>query len=254
MKKLAIAAILFLSVRSLCFANEVVERAPFGHVSVYPPERTSAAQVVIMVSGDGGWRGTVLPMAEYLKTKNCLVAGIDIREYFASLKRRRDDCSNLTQDFSDLARFLEEKYGIAANQKPLLIGYSSGATLVYGTIVEAPQGTFLGAISFGFCPDLPLNKPFCEGNGLEWTAGRQGHGLWLLPARNLQTPWYAFQGLTDRVCDEEKTAEYVSKVPIGKFVLLPKVGHGFHKTQNWIDEFDGVLSELVKPQSNDETK
>ena len=38
----------------------------------------------------------------------------------------------------------------------------------------------------GFCPDLPLTKPFCKGSGLEWTAGPKGKGFNFLPARTLE--------------------------------------------------------------------
>jgi len=53
-----------------------------------------------------------------------------------------------------------------AYQRPLLVGYSSGATLVYAALAAAPPEAFAGAISLGFCPDLEIHKPLCHGRAL----------------------------------------------------------------------------------------
>ncbi|SPZ91950.1 Type IV secretory pathway, VirJ component [Sphingobacterium multivorum] len=47
-----------------------------------------------------------------------------------------------------------------------MVGYSYGATLVYGLIAQAPAGTFRGGIALGFCPDITIAKPLCKGSGL----------------------------------------------------------------------------------------
>jgi len=92
-------------------------------------------------------------------------------------------------------------------------------------LVQAPPNTFHGAISLGFCPDLPLTKPLCRGYGLEWKPGPKGRGYSFLPALNLQTPWIAFQG---------------------SIVLLPKVGHGFVVQQNWMPQFRQAFKNLIE--------
>ena len=45
--------------------------------------------------------------------------------------------------------------------KPVLIGYSSGATIAYAALAQAGDTRFSGAMTLGFCPDLIIHKPFC---------------------------------------------------------------------------------------------
>jgi hypothetical protein len=55
---------------------------------------------------------------------------------------------------------------------PVLVGYSSGATVVYAALVQSPPGTFAGALSLGFCPDQDFSgAALCPGAGLHYTQG-----------------------------------------------------------------------------------
>jgi Type IV secretory pathway, VirJ component len=220
---------------------ETLTYESFGTIYVYPPDSGTTNTVAIIVSGDGGWRGSELKMADMLATQNTLVVGFDIRHYIHQVAQRHESCTDTVADFVRLSNFLKAHYKISADMKPLLLGYSSGATLVYGVLVQAPADTFLGGISFGFCPDLQLNKPLCSVESVTLNPNR----LSFLPAKNLQTRWYAFQGMTDQVCNEEETREYVEKVPNSKFILLPMVGHGFRKPRGWIEEFCDAYKELT---------
>jgi type IV secretory pathway VirJ component len=214
---------------------------PFGTLYVYPPESGVTNTVVIIASGDGGWRGSELKMAEMLATQDTLVIGFDIRHYIHQVDQRPNNCTETVADFVHLYNFVKQQYKINTDMKPLLLGYSSGATLIYALLVQAPAETFLGGISFGFCPDLQLTKPLCGVDSVQLSAER----LSFLPAKNLQTRWYAFQGMTDQVCNEEETRAYVEKVPNSKFILLPMVGHGFRKPRGWIAEFRDAYKELT---------
>ena len=95
---------------------------------------------------------------------------------------------------------------------PVLVGYSSGATLAYAALVQAPVNTFRGAISLGFCPDLELRRPFCKGHGLVSQPTRDGKGVLFAPAGELAAPWIALQGDVDKVCDPKQTADFVARV------------------------------------------
>lgn len=113
-------------------------------------------------------------------------------------------------------------------------------------MVQAPPNTFRGAISLGFCPDLPLTKPLCRRSGLEWKPGPKEKGYSFLPATNLEVPWIAFQGTIDQVCDPTATEDYVKQVNKGELVLLPKVGHGFSVPRNWMPQLKQSFSRLVE--------
>lgn len=134
---------------------------------------------------------------------------------------------------------------------PALVGYSSGPTLVYAVLVQAPTGTFQGGISLGFCPDLQLPKPLCRDSGLTWKILPHGKGYRFLPAPRLETPWIAFQGMDDQVCDAAVTEGYVKQVSSTQLVLLPKVGHGFSVQRNWMPQFKRAFPDLT--QANRQT-
>jgi len=199
----------------------------------------------MFVSGDGGWNLGVVDMARELVALNALVVGVDITYYLKQLGRSSEHCVYPAADFELLSKYVQKKLGFPQYIAPVLIGYSSGATLAYAALVQAPANTFLGAISLGFCPDLPLSKVLCRGSGLEWTKGPRGKGYSFLPATHLEVPWVAFQGTIDRVCDAEKTKAYVKQVNKGKIVMLPKVGHGFSVPKNWLPQFKKEFALLV---------
>jgi type IV secretory pathway VirJ component len=229
--------------------EETVSFGPFGTVHLYRgAERPS--RVVLFVSGDGGWNLGVVDMARQLATLDALVAGVDIRKYLAALEKGPGKCAYPAADFEALGQYLQKKLGWPRYTAPILVGYSSGATLVYAVLAQAPPGTFRGALSLGFCPDLDLRKPPCRGAGLEWRKGPKGKGVLFEPAANLSAPWIAFQGTIDQVCLPEETKAYVARVPRGELVSLPKVGHGFSVPANWLPRFREAfrrLKELPEP-------
>jgi type IV secretory pathway VirJ component len=224
--------------------DETLRFGRFGAVTVYR-QTPHPAQVVLFVSGDGGWNQGVVDMAKEIATLNALVVGIDITHYLTALRTGAEACSYPAADFEALSQFVQKTLAFPTYVPPVLVGYSSGATLVYATLVQAPPGTFRGAISLGFCPDLPLTKPFCRGHGLEWTPGPKGKGYSFSPAATLQNPWIALQGTTDQVCDPATTESYVRQVGSSQLVMLPKVGHGFSVERNWLPQLKEVFTSLV---------
>jgi type IV secretory pathway VirJ component len=220
----------------------------FGKIALYQPSN-AATQVVLFVSGDGGWNLGVIDMARELATLNALVVGIDITTYLKQLERSSEACAYPAADFERLSQYVQKKLGSPRYLTPVLIGYSSGATLVYAVLAQAPGSTFLGAISLGFCPDLALPKPLCRGSGLEWTNEPRGKGYRFLPATHLAVPWVAFQGAIDRVCDPQKTKAYANQVNTGKIIMLPKVGHGFSMPKNWMPQFKKEFARLTRQAS-----
>jgi type IV secretory pathway VirJ component len=216
----------------------------FGKVTLYR-ESPNPAHVVLFVSGDGGWNLGVVDMARALAGLDALVIGIDITHYLKQLEAADDKCSYPASDFEALSQYVQKKLDLPTYTPPVLVGYSSGATLVYAVLVQAPTNTFPGAISLGFCPDLPLTKEFCHGNGLEWTAGPKGKGYSFLPDPKLELPWVAFQGLVDQVCDPATVESYVKQVGNARLVSLEKVGHGFSVQKNWMPQFKKTFAQIV---------
>ena len=217
----------------------------FGKVTIYY-QSPKPSHVVLFVSGDGGWNKGVVDMARELSSLDALVAGIDITHYLKELERTSESCSYPAADFELLSKFLQKKLNFPVYVPPVLVGYSSGATLVYAILAQAPPDTFRGAISMGFCPDLLLAKPLCKGNGLEWKKGVRGKGFVFFEAHHLKNPWIAFQGEIDQVCNAEEVKRYVKDVNLGEIVLLPKVGHGFSVTRNWMPQFKDAFRRIAE--------
>ncbi len=208
---------------------------PFGTVTVYAPSRPPEA-VVLFVSGDGGWNLGVVGMAERLRSLGALVAGIDIRAYTKALDSS-SSCAYPAGDFEELSRALQLRQKLPDYQRPILVGYSSGATLVYAALAGGPPETFAGAVSLGFCPDLDLRKPLCRSRTLVATPRSKGAGYDLGPATGLAVPWMVLQGEVDQVCAPAATRRFLSSVPSGRLYELPRVGHGFAVTRNWEPQF-----------------
>ena len=167
MKMLLIAALLAALVPRTGAAQVETLTAPtFGRISVYAPSGAPDA-VVLFISGDGGWNLGVVAMAERLRDLGALVVGIDIRSFLRGLAASGGDCTYPAGDLEELSRHVQLHRKLASYKRPILVGYSSGATLVYAALASAPAETFAGAISLGFCPDILIRPPLCEMRGLK---------------------------------------------------------------------------------------
>jgi type IV secretory pathway VirJ component len=211
--------------------EEALRSGTFGSVTLYAPSRPPE-QVVLFVSGDGGWNLGVVDMARRLASLGALVAGIDIGAYRGRLAKV-SSCAYPAGDLEQLARDVQLRRKMPVYHRPILVGYSSGATLVYLALASAPPETFAGGISLGFCPDLALGTPPCRGARLPWTEAKK-HGTYVFePAAGLVPSWMVLQGDRDQVCSPEATRRFVSEIRSARVFSLPKVGHGFAATNRW---------------------
>jgi len=228
----------------------------FGKVYIYNLT-TTPQNVIIMISGDGGWKFGVVGFSETFSEMNTLVIGVDILRYFKDLRLRTDDCYNVAADFVQLATEVEKKYNFPDYKPPVIMGYSSGATLVYGILAQARPGTFIGGISIGFCPDIELPKMLCEINGLTVKTDIPGKRYILQPDDKLGNPWIVLNGQLDRICNYPDVVDFMAKTKGAELITLPKVGHGFAKWNDfmpqWKDAFTRLIAnyEEVKPPKVD---
>jgi type IV secretory pathway VirJ component len=244
MKGILLCLLLSLSCPILNAKEETLTFGPFGKISLYY-ETPQPSHVALFVSGDGGWNLGVIDMARELASLDALVVGIDINHFIKQMEASAQKCLYPAADLELLSKFVQRKLNYPSYRTPVLIGYSSGATLLYAALVQAPANTFLGSISMGFCPDLLLKRPMCRGSGLEWISGPRGKGYNFLPAASLEVPWIALQGTIDQVCEPKSTEIFVKKVPHGEVIILPKVGHGFSVPKNWMPQFRQAFSNII---------
>lgn len=235
-----------LSVDTLSYGN-------FGKIIIYKPG-TVPNSVVLFLSGDGGWNMGVIEMSQSLVQQGALVAGLDIKLYLKRLNSLSLKCYYPAADFEDVSLMLQKRYKLASYNKPILVGYSSGAVWVYGILVQAPAATFKGAISLGFCPDIEINKPFCSGSGLQQHVLKAGQSFYLEPSDQLTAPFIALNGTKDQICDFAATQQFMKAVNTGQLIELPLVGHGFAVLSNWIPQFKEAYQHVLEAPSFAEQK
>jgi type IV secretory pathway VirJ component len=218
---------------------------PFGPVVVYR-YREHPARVALFVSGDGGWNLGVIEMARELATMDALVVGIDIPRYLKSLESSKQPCSYPAGDLEELSQWIQHKLGYPRYTQPLLVGYSSGATLVYAALAQAPPTTFGGGLSLGFCSLIPTVRVFCRGGGPAATGEPRARSVRVAPADSMRTPWTVLQGEADSSCTAADAASFVRRARGGRIVLLPKVGHGFGVESRWRQPFRDAFESLAR--------
>jgi type IV secretory pathway VirJ component len=217
-------------------AQEPLAHGRFATVTLYRPAG-DVKSVVLFLSGDGGWNQGVVDMAQALAHEGAMVAGIDVPKLLANLDKDGEACVSPDGDLENLSHYIQSYAKLPTYHTPVLVGYSSGATLAYAMLAQAPVNTFAGALSLGFCPDLLLHKTLCRGEDLHFKRRKQDGGIDVLPSAKLGNPWIVLNGAQDQVCDVVGAREFVAQTQHASFVELPKVGHGYSVTRNWMPQF-----------------
>ena len=149
-----------LEAQHVSVVEDTLRFGRFGLVHVYRgSERPS--HVALFASGDGGWNLGVVTMARALSAHGALVAGFDVVSYLKALEESTESCSYPAGDFEALGHYLEQRYAFSTYDAPVLVGYSSGATLVYATAAQAPPNTFRGASCPASRPRCLIRSPAC---------------------------------------------------------------------------------------------
>ena len=226
-------------------AARVLSLSGLGEITVYAPHG-EAKGLALFASGDGGWNLGVWDMAHTAQDLGYWVAGFSTPAFLKTLEADADQCSNASGLLDRIAALVAKEMKLPAYH-PVLIGYSSGATIMYAALAQSGDTHFGGAMTLGFCPDLIIHKSFCEGAG-----GLTAHKLPnppYTPVFNtvpvVKSPWIVLQGDIDQVCNPPATEAFVGKVKGGRVVMLPKVGHGYSVPRNWLPQYEQGLRDLL---------
>jgi type IV secretory pathway VirJ component len=217
---------------------------PYGDVTIYEPAG-KVASVALFLSGDGGWNQGVIPMARKLTEQNALVIGVNIPKFLNYLDDGTGDCTDPSGELLKLAQKVMSSYKVAKNDPPVVLGYSSGATVAYTVLVQAKAGSFAGGIGLGFCPDLETRKPMCGGAGLSHVKNTKAPGFVYDPVPSLAAPFVALQGGQDQVCNPAATDAFIARIKDAGVIDLPKVGHGFSVPKNWMPQYVDAYRRIV---------
>ena len=225
-------------------AQEKLSHGRFRDVSVYRPPG-EVRQFVLFLSGDGGWGSDVSGIARGLADRGAMVVGIDTPQLLASLEADDASCVFPDGDLENLSHYLQGFALLPTYHTPLLVGYSSGASLAYAVGAQAPEGTFMGVMTLGFCADLELSKPLCRGDGVHFTRHPDGKAMHLLPSPKFPLDWIAFNGTRDKACPIPHARKFAAQVPRAQFIELPKVAHSYATSSHWLPQFFDAYDQLT---------
>jgi type IV secretory pathway VirJ component len=226
-------------------ATRIIDYPGLGEITIYAPQG-DARGMALFASGDGGWNLGVWDMAQTAASLGYWVAGFSTPGFLKTLEASPGACSDAAGLLEQVSDSVKKEMKLPAAFRPVLIGYSSGATIAYAALAEAGDARFSGAMTLGFCPDLIIHRPWCEGAG-GLTATKMPKPPYT-PIFNtvprVPAPWIVLQGEIDQVCNPPATVAFVDKVKNGKVISLPKVGHGFGVPRNWMPQYRQGLIEL----------
>ena len=226
---------------------EVLSHGRFKEFQVFRPV-APVEHVVLFMSGDGGWSRGLTQMARALVADGALVIAIDTPDFYDVLEADGGTCVFPDGDLENLSHWVQAYYKLPTYFKPLLVGYSAGASLAYATLAQAPSGIFSGAVSLSFCADLDLKKPMCKGDALRYSPRKGEEGVRLQPTSKLSAPWVALHGTTDDECPAREAREFVARVRAARYVELPDMGHRYGPSAQWLPQFRDAYMSVLQAQ------
>jgi type IV secretory pathway VirJ component len=224
--------------------SEVLSHGRFKSVAIYHPAG-AVQEVVLFLSGDGGWQQDTDRMAKVLQAHGALVLGIDEPALLESFTGEKSACFFADGDLENLSHYVQAYYRLPTYITPVMGGYSAGATLAYATAAQAPPGLFTGVLTLGFTPDYESTKPFCKGEGVHFMRRADGKGLALLPDPKLALRWVDVHGADDSVCPAPAAAAFIGKIHAAQISLIPGVEHDFADPHQWSAALRGALETVT---------
>lgn len=139
-------------------ATEVVVRGKALTLTLYvPPAGTPPRGTVLMGSGDVGWVGLAVTLAEFLSEQGYNVAGVNARQYLSSFTSGKDHATvaDIGRDYATIAAFLRDRHLLAP---PVVVsGVSEGAALAVAAAADVANHQWLqGVLTLGLPPSAEL--------------------------------------------------------------------------------------------------
>jgi type IV secretory pathway VirJ component len=222
----------------------------FGYIAVIRPIGAPTS-VALFLSGDGGWDSGVIDMATALSKTGALVLGINTPAYIKNSDAVPDEtCHSAAIDLQMMSQYAQQRLGFKDYIEPVLVGYSSGATLAYIGASQSPA-SFRGAISLSFGTNLYNKKPYCANVGLKSRPDTNQPGHIVEPSTSIDTPWVVLQGAQDQVINPELARKFVAQTHGAALIMLPKVGHSYTNYANWWPQFEHAYRTISSTASRE---
>ncbi len=227
--------------------QDTLSHGRFKNATIYRPAGP-VRQVVLLLSGDGGWAADTDRMAVQLQQHGAMVVGIDQPAFLHDLLQDRSPCYFPDGDLENLSHFVQAYYHLPTYIPPVLAGYSAGSSMAYVIGGNAAPGLFSAVLTLGFTPEYESTKPFCKGEGTYFQRRADGRGLTLLPVDKMPLKWIDVHGQSDSVCPVKDAADFISRVKTARIEIIPHVGHDFLDPSQWSKNLTSALDELTAGQ------
>ncbi len=118
----------------------------------FAPQAPDKREVALVLSGDGGWHGFIIDVAEHLAGSGYPTFGVDSKDYLESLSKPKAlEPAQATSDLGEFTRFALSRTG---KERAVLVGWSEGAGLgVLGGLDAGTRNSLLGVVAIGL-PEL----------------------------------------------------------------------------------------------------
>ncbi|MFO0585017.1 MAG: AcvB/VirJ family lysyl-phosphatidylglycerol hydrolase [Anaeromyxobacter sp.] len=132
-----------------------------------PPGGAAGARGYAMLLAGARDAGPAAKLGRELSEAGVVVRHLDVQAHFAAAGAPRR-CVYLAGDLEELAQGDQKRLGFARYLRPVLVGVGPGVPAAAGSVAQAPDGTFRGAILVGPAPEAPApGQPrparLCEG-------------------------------------------------------------------------------------------
>lgn len=217
--------------------------APFGNVSISRQAGNPNSIAFFITDGGPGRKAAFITRS--IVNQGGMAVTINLRQYKNGLKKRvKAKHYYPAGDLEDLSFTIQKKYKFPQYLKPILVGYASGSGFVYGTLAQAPAGTFKGAVVFDFSPEINIDKPLNSGSGLKYHAIKDNVTYYLDPVDRLSAPFFDFHDEKNKRFSYSNAEQFFKNVKLGKLIDCPDKAHTKDSLQ-WVGKFREVYEAIV---------
>lgn len=202
------------------------------------------SRIVLFVTGDGGWGDGAEDIAERLAGTDAIVAGIDVENWRGAAEHAGYACVDFADALGHLATRLRPE-ARSALAPVVVVGHSSGATIAYLALSQAPIHRFAGAVSMGFSPVLEFPTIPCP--GAPFVAAQEKSAVFRITPTDaaLHGGWWVLQGENDDVTPPADARPFAAHVRDAHYVALPGQGHTFAGVADWMPTMVSAMESMA---------
>jgi type IV secretory pathway VirJ component len=214
-------------------------------VIVYRPSDVPNS-FVIFLAGEEGRTPILIELVQELTLRGALVATVDTTGFVSTLEKVRGDCRYSAGDLDNLSHFVQAYYRLPTYFRPLLAGYSSGASLSYAALAQADDTTFAGALAIAFRPELQMAAPLCPSRALTVRMRPDEAVMDFQPTGASLPPVEIIEGDRDSPAEAERARSFVRQLPTAHVVAVPGEGNSLTMSEAWTSQFLDSFSSLQR--------